>query len=176
MLNRLLESAAVRTHKRAEVENLLIVTAPRERFLLSVLGLFVVFAGAWAVVGGVDRVVEFDGVVYRAAPEQPLRVALHVPPTLAGLVSPGMTARVVIATPGAAALELRGDVLALPVEPLPARLAERLSRPVANARRIDVGLRVADETIPPDLEGSISQVSLSLGRQSIIDLLAFRPP
>ena len=175
MLNRLLESAAVRTRKKAEVENLLIVTAPRERLLLGVLALFVIFAGAWAVGGSVDRVVYFNGVVYRAEPEQPLRVALRVPPSLAPFVSAGMAARVEVALPDGTARELRGEVLALPTEPLPERIAERLPRPVDDARRIDIGLRIADESIPLDLEDRISRASISLGRQSILDLLAFRP-
>lgn len=157
-----------------ETENLLIVSAPRERLLLGILALFVISVGAWLIVGGVERTVEFDGLVYRVEPEEPMRVALRAPPELAELVSAGMAARVDVAMPGETTLELRGEVLALPVEP-PPRLAERLPRAADGARHIDVGLQIAGETIPPELEGAISRVSILLGRQSIAELLSFRP-
>ena len=175
MLDYLFESAQKR--KKEEVDNLLIITAPRERLLLGILAAFILAAGVWAAVGDVDRVVEFDGVIYRVSPdqEQSLRAATRVPTALARSVSAGMTARVEVSLPNGTVLELPGLVLEPQAEPLPERLDERIQWPIDGARRVDVVLVVAGEAIPPALEGEVGRVSISLGRRSIADLLVFRP-
>ena len=168
------ETASARRHKGREVENLLIVTAPRERMVLGCLVLFLLGVVAWAAFGGVDRVVSFDGIIHRPVPEQPWRTTLRIAPTIAQLIDSGMGARIEVMPPGGAALELRGEVVPPAGTPLREEFAARLPWPVDNARRIDIAIVGTDAALPVP-EGSPCRVSISLGRQSIASLLSFRP-
>ena len=174
MLDSPFESAAVRRHKDREVDKLLIVSAPRERLVLACLVLFVLAVAALVAVGSVDRTISLDGVVYRAVPDRPGRVALRVAPTLGQSIRPGIAATIEVAAPGGATLQFEGKTVLPVATALPEELAAHLPWPADGARRIDVAIADTDALAIP--EGSVCQAQISLGRQSIASLLAFTPP
>ena len=173
MLGDAFKTSAVRRHKSGELDNLLIVTAPHERMVLVCLILSVFAIGAWAVFGGVDRVISFDCVVHRPAPDQPWRATARVAPTIAQFIDSGMAARVEVIASGGATLELQGEVAPPDGVPLSEDFAARLLWPVDNARRIDIAVASIDSALPVP-EGSRCRVSISLGRQSIASILGFK--
>ena len=175
MLDSPFESAAVRRHKDREADKLLIVSAPRERVVLACLAMFVLAVTALVAVGSVDRTISLDGVVYRAAADRPVRVALRVAPALGQSIRPGIAATIEVAGPGGATLQLEGET-ALPVATaLSEELAAHLPWPTNGVRRIDVAIADTDDALAVP-EGSTCRVQISLGRQSIASILAFTPP
>ncbi|MDE0451668.1 MAG: hypothetical protein OXI90_07865 [Gammaproteobacteria bacterium] len=175
MLDSPFESAAVRRHKDREVDKLLIVSAPRERVVLVCLVLFVLAVAALVAVGSVERTISLDGVVYRAAPDQPGRVALRVAPTLGQSIRPGIAATIEVAAPAGATLQFEGKTAAPMATALPEEIAAHLPWPADGARRIDVAIADTGDVLAIP-EGSMCRVQISLGRQSIASVLAFTPP
>jgi len=174
MLDSPFESAAVRRHKDREVDKLLMVSAPRERIVLTCLILFVLAVAALVAVGSVDRTISLDGVVYRAAPDRPRQIALRVAPTLAQSSRPGIAAPIEVAAPGGATLQFEGKTAVPVATALSEELAAHLPWPADGARRIDVAVADTGNALPVP-EGSTCRVRISLGRQSIASILAFTP-
>lgn len=175
MFGSVFETVAARRHKGREVDNLLIVTAPHERMVLGCLALFMLAVAVWVVFGGVDRIVSFDCVIHRPVPDQPWRATLRAAPTVAQVIDSGMAARIEVpASGGGTPPELRGEVVPPTRAPLREELAVRLPWPVDNARRIDIDIADTGAALLMT-EGSRCRVRISLGRQSIADLLGFRP-
>ena len=172
MLSDEFKPAAARRHKGREVDNLLIITAPRERMVLVCLALSVLAAVVWVAFGSVDRIVSFDCVIHRSAPDRPWRATLMAAPTVAQFIDSGMAARVEVVASGRAAPALQGKVVQPAEVCLREELAARLPWPGDGARRIDID--IAGAAFPAQ-EGSRCRVSIPLGRQSIADLLGFRP-
>lgn len=175
MLGGEFETAAVHRHKSREVDDLLVVTTPRETSVLGCLLLLVLAAVVWAAVGGVDRVVSFDGVIHRSAPDRSWRATLLVAPAVAQSIDSGMAARIEVVAPDGTTRVLQGEVILPAAAPLRQDHAARLPWPVGGARRIDIAVRDADAAALEMSHGSPSRVSISLGRQSIAGLLAFGP-
>ena len=175
MLDSPFESAAVRRHKDREVDKLLIVSAPRERVVLASLVLFVLAVAALVAAGSVDRTISLDGVVYRASPDQPGRVALRVAPTLGQSIRPGIAVTIEVAAPSGATLQLEGETAVPVATALPEELAAQLPWPADGARRIDVAIADTGDAIAVP-EGSLCRVQISLGHPSIASILAFTPP
>lgn len=176
MLSNVFDTVAARRHKGREVDNLLIVTAPHERMVLGCLMLFVLAAAVWAALGSVDRVVSFDCTPHRPASDQPWRATLWVAPTIAQSIDPGMAAQFEMAASDGATLKLQGKVVPTAKAALSQGFAARLAWPVGDARRIDIDITGtgADAALPVTASGRC-RVSISLGRQSIADLLGFKP-
>lgn len=105
----------------------------------------------------------------RAAEEQSLQAALHVPPALAQDLQAQMPVSVQVVLPDGATRRLAGEIAAVSAGPSPYWLQELLPASGGGAHRVDITLGPTDDLSVPD--GTPCRVRIVLGRHAPAALL-----
>ncbi len=158
--------------KRQQLDRLLRVTTPHERFMLAGIGLLLCAGVAWALFGSVTHSIVRDGILLEAgarrAHNQALQAVLYVSPAQAQALQASTPVAIDVTLPDGSTRRLQGEAATLGTSasvhwPLPA-VAGSLRRVEITLPR-PAGLAVAD--------GMPCHVRIVLGRWAPVELLLY---
>ena len=163
--------------EREQLDRLLTISTPRERLLVSVVGLALFVLVAWLFVGSVARSVAVDGVLVEAG-ENPVvgnrsvLALVWVRSDVAPQIEAGMQAVVELPATDGEAKTLDGQVAAIATVPLSDGLAAFESAGPASVHRVEIAL---DEGLDiASLADRKCRIVIQLGRQSPFALFRMR--
>ena len=160
--------------EREQLDRLLTISTPRERWLVAVIALLLVVLAAWLFLGSVTRSVAIDGVLVRpgataVAGNRSVRAIVWVEHDVAPRIEAGMPAAIELGAAGKAPDTLEGKVAAISPIPMSGRLREIDSAAPVSVLRVDISL---GESLDRDsLAGRKCRIVIELGRQPPIALL-----
>ena len=163
--------------EREQLDRLLTISTPRERLLVALVALVLVFLAAGLFFGSVVRSVAVEGVLVepgdnRLEGERFLQALVWIRRDVAPQIEAGMPAVIELAVTDARTEALDGEVTGFAAVPLSDGLAAFESAAPASVHRVDIAL---DESVDiASLAGRKCRIAIELGRQAPVALFSMR--